>query len=193
MGERNALMARIAAVRWFRALPHGVDASARIADALERHIRLLGITPAPRELAVLTRDEGLAEVRARPALLARSYWEQRLTRSFEHVTSALLTGSRVDGDPLFSVSGRSVLLETTVLPLPQDLLLGRLMDARGYALDAASAQRLLDRLLWELGAMLAAELVGDLVGENPFKPLLDIHEEGLILLDITPERVTLWA
>ncbi len=186
-------MARIAAVPWFRTLPHRTDPSTRVADALERHIRLVGITPAPRDLVVLSRDEGLAELRAKPALLARHFWEQRLVTTFERVTTTLLTGSRVDGDPLFSVSGRSVLLETTVLPLAQDVLLQRLEDARGYALNAESAQRLLDRLLWELGAMLAAELVGDLVGENPFVPLLDIHEEGLILLDITPERVTLWA
>lgn len=192
-GQRNALMARVAAVRWFDRLPRNTDPSARLADALSDHIRLLGMTPAPATLQVLSRDEGLALLRRDPQILARPQWERGMVQCFERAVRELLRGNRVDGDPLFVVTGRSVLLESTVLPVAQDRILHRLMDQRSYGLSGALAQRLLDRLLWELGAMLAWETVSDVLGPNPFTPLLTIHEEGLVLLDMNPERVLLWA
>jgi hypothetical protein len=192
-GARNVLMARIATVTWFQPAPHLTDPSARVADALAEHIRLLGIDPAPKRLQVLSRDEGLVHLRQHPHPLMRPFWELRLVERFEQAVKALLQGTRVDGDPLFSVAGRAVLMEAAVLPVAQDKVLVRLTDQRGYGLAPQIAQRLLDRLLWELGAMLAWETVADLIGPNPFTPLLSIHEEGLVLLDIDPDRVLLWA
>ncbi|MSR74289.1 MAG: hypothetical protein EXS14_02300 [Planctomycetes bacterium] len=192
-GERNMLMARIAAVPWFQSIAHCTDPSSRVADALSEHIRLLGITPAPAHLNVLSRDEGLFMLRNDPSPCSRPFWDTHLVASFERACRALLAGKRVDHDPLFAVAGRSILMESTVLPVRQDMLLERLQDQRGYALSPPMAQALLDRVLWELGAMLAWETVGDLLGPNPFLPLLSIHEEGLVLLDVDRDRVLLWA
>ena len=192
-GERNNLMARIAAVPWFERARRLTDPSARVADALSEHIRLLGIEPAPSRLEVLGRDEGLVLLHQSATPLARPFWEPHLVQRFELAAKALLNGRRVDGDPLFAVAGRSVLMESTVLPVAQDRVLARLVDPRGYGLSALLAQKLLDRLLWELGAMVAWETVADTLGPNPFTPLLAIHEEGLVLLDLDPHRVLLWA
>ena len=42
--------------------------------------------------------------------------------------------------------------------------------------------------------MVLWEMVGDLVGENPYEPLLPVYEEGLYPLDLTPAGpVLLWA
>lgn len=79
------------------------------------------------------------------------------------------------------------------LPVSQDELWDRLEGPADDRLSGAALRILVDRVLWELGMMLLWEMVGDLVGPNPYAPLLVIYEEGFYPLDLSPLRARLWA
>lgn len=190
--ETAGLARRIGAVNWFQRTATTRDPTHRIAHALGTHAALLGLD-GPGSVDVMRPWEGRADIRGQRTDVTRPQWDLALRGPFERVRKAMLTSKRAHGSPLILPSGEALLMRPDALPVSQDELWDRLEGPADDRLSGAALRILVDRVLWELGMMLLWEMVGDLVGPNPYAPLLVIYEEGFYPLDLSPLRARLWA
>jgi len=190
--ETSGLARRISAVNWFRRATTSRDPTHRIAHALGEHASLLGV-PSPGTVDVLRPREGRAEIRGQQIDVSRPVWDTALRGPFDRLRTTLLQSGRTRGHALVLPSGDALLMRPDALPLSQGTLWSRLEGPADDRVSEAVLRILIDRILWELGMMLAWEMVGDLIGPNPYAPLLVIYEEGLYPLEAAANRVRLWA
>ncbi len=191
--EVAALVRRIDAINWFRRDSAVCDPSRRLVSAAAEHTRRLG-TSRPQSFSVQQPWEGRAGIRDQRIDLSRPAWDALLRPGFDTAHSAIRRTGRAKGHSLVTVSGEALLIRPDALPVEQETLWERLQGPPDDRLPPAAVRTLVDRVLWELGMMVLWEMVGDLVGENPYEPLLPVYEEGLYPLDLTPAGpVLLWA
>lgn len=191
--EVAALVRRVGAIDWFRRAATARDPSHRIARCLADHMQGLG-APAPTSVDIQRPWEGRADLRGQDIDLSRPTWDGLLQARFEEVCDAIRSSGRARGHSLVVVSGEALLMRPDALPVQQETLWTRLAGPRDDSLPESTVRALVDRVLWELGMMVLWEMVGDLIGDNPYAPLLAIYEEGLYPLDITPGGpARLWA
>jgi hypothetical protein len=190
--ETVALTRRILALRWFRCQDWLQDPTARIAHALASHGSMIALTVPPSEVSVLGPDEGRDAIR-KGFPLDRPSWNRSLRRPFERLLDVILETGRARGHSVILLSGRSILMQPEALSIPQDDMWRNLEGPPEDTLPEASVRILVDRVLWELGMMMAWEMVADILGPNPYTPLLTLYEDGLYPLDFEGGKAVLWA
>ncbi|MAG58219.1 MAG: hypothetical protein CMJ83_18185 [Planctomycetes bacterium] len=190
--EIAALVRRLAAVNWFRRHPHPDPPATRIGHALEEHASRVGFDLV-HDVNVLAPWEGRSALREHEGALERTQWDAALRERFATLRNAVIESGRAAGHALLMISGEALLMRPEALPLSQDELWTRLEGPADDRLPTSVVRKLVDRVLWETGMMVGWELVADLVGPNPFVPLLTIYEEGFYPLDLRDGTAWLWA
>jgi len=191
--ETAALVRRMSAVDWFHRTNVPDTSADRLVTALEQHARLLSLEPPVNDVIVLTPSEGRTALRNQRFPHERSPWEAALRSPFEKIHKAMVASERATGHSLLVNSGEALLMRPDALPISQDILWSRLEGPTDDLLPDGVVRHLVDLLLWEAGIMVAWEMVSDIVGENPYTPLLTVYEEGLYPLDIYDGGALLWA
>lgn len=185
------LARRIAAIDWFA--PRRDDCPpSRIAAVFAGFVGAFSL-PGPESLVILPGPAG------REALASGRFddtpmpWRGPLVLAATRVGEVLRQATTVPRRPLLDRTGDAVLVNLAALPIPRFSLMRRLAgpDPR-RSLRSPVVTALADRIAWELGAMLAWALAGPALPANPFLTLLALYEEGVVVLDLTKERATLW-
>jgi len=184
---------RLTVIDWFRMPPDPQERLIRIAGALESHARLMLEKPSPEDLRILSGEEGRSFLLEGGTDVNRPAWMKILTARFEKILAALSETGRGAGHPLLDPHGNAPFPRVDALLLDQDLISTRLAGSGATMLSGDLTHALLHRLLYEMAALLLWEAVADILGENPFLPLLAIYEEGLYPLDLTADVPVLWA
>jgi len=125
--------------------------------------------------------------------MERPLWQASLSRHLDAARVLLIESGRGAGHPLFEVSGAAVLMRDAALPMDLEAIGKTLAGSGRCTLSSSRVEALVRRLVWEMGAIVLWETVGDLLGPNPFLPLLAIYEEGYYPLDLAAEHPLLWA
>jgi len=190
--EVATLARRIDAINWFQRDSVVRDPGQRLSDALVEHTRRLGAA-APASVNLRQSGEGRADIRDQHVDLKRPAWDALLRAPFDTARQVIRETGRARGHSLVLVSGEALLIRPEALPIQQETLWNRLQGPRKDRLPETTVSTLVDRVLWELGMAILWEMIGDLVGENPYESLLTVYEEGLYPLDLMPAgAVRLW-
>ena len=178
------LAQRIYSVQWFHRDGRPRNPAKRLANALSAHGERLGEPFGVQRVRILGPDEGRQQITESGDELPRMAWRQRLESEFVPAREKLLQSGRARGHALFETSGNNLAIHPTALPLVEQELWRALEHGGSSPLRPAIVRMLLDRLLWECGAMVAWAMLADRLPPNPFEPLLVVYEEGLFPIDI---------
>jgi len=192
-GRTVQLLKRAALIRWFSgpSAEHGV--ASKLADAIGAHQERLGC-PATKEIRVLSAEDGARAVLNGEVDVARPSWHRLLATRFEQLRARVVATHRLQGNPLLTISGEAILVYPEALPISQSEIWSALGKSGDLSLPDRLRRALVDRIIWELGAMILHESAGDPTEPNPFSPLLTVYEEGLYPLELGPDgEATLWS
>ena len=196
-GPRSAevarLLKRISVIRWFRAGPIRPECGPQLAQAIESHLDGIG-AERPACAEVLQSEVGARALLNGEIAASRPQWDGFIQAPFQALRDAALQSGRLREHPFLVVSGEAILVRPNALPLSQAALWSSLSQASHLQLPNRLLRILADRVLWELGMMVLHETLEDLMGENPYSPLLTLYEEGIYPLDlVSANRATLWT
>jgi len=192
-GHTAQLLKRAAVIRWFPAQPIQHGAATRLADAITAHRKRLGCPPTD-DIRILGAEDGARALLDGEMDVARPSWHRMLAKQFERLRVRALATDRLHKHPLLTVSGEAILVYPDALPISRSEIWNALSRSGNLSLPDRLRGALMDRIIWELGAMILHESAADPTELNPFAPLLSVYEEGLYPLELGPDaEITLWS